>query len=270
MQQVSSVAASVIKALTDERLDVARHYTEMVSEQATGVILSGSIAYGPYYSVKPTSDVDLLVIVPDVEQPFPQLMDRTPHDMGHFKEAHIVGYSPRKIKSVGGIKTSIRVVTESAFKDICSAEPVEMNIYKPIVKETVFASKGFDGIPVMQKRETIHPDNFVGFITPSQNAFVADRKYFIGSYIDRILGCGKLLLDKGGWTAQKMDECWKNVSARLVCESQERFGSVDLSRLSIANALCRYDRMPESSKAFVDEQTRKWVDVALNQDGLAH
>jgi hypothetical protein len=270
MQQVTSAMSSAVKALTDERLYVAKLFTDMVAPQSEGVILSGSIAYGPYFSVKPTSDVDLLVIVPNVERPFDNLMDRTPHDIGHFKEMHIDGYSPRKIKCERGIKISIRVITASAFSRVCTAEPFEMNIYKPIVKESSFPSKGFGGETVIQTRETLHPNGFVGYITPSMNAFVADGKYYMGSYLDRILGCGRLMYDKGGWTAEKMEECWKNVSAKLVEESNERLGRVDISQLSIAKALCRYDRMPENSRNFVNAQTRKWVDFAVSLDGMSH
>ncbi len=270
MQPSTDSLSEVIRALTDDRLKIADLYTRKVAACATGVIMSGSTAYGPYASVKPTSDVDLLVIVPNVEQRFPDILDRTPHDISHFKETGVVGYSPRKIQTAAGIKTSIRVITESAFKDVCSAEPVEFNIYKPRVKDTVIISKGFDGSSIENMREKLIPAGFKGFITPSPNAFIIDGKYYLGSYIDRILSCGKVLHDKDGWTANQMQECWKNVSKRLLNESMERIGRVDLSQLSIAKALCRFDRMPASSQEFINSQTRKWVEVAQGTPDIAH
>lgn len=271
MQRLACALSGSVRQLTDDRLSVARKYTELVQEEAIGVILSGSIAYGPYSdAVRPTSDVDLLVIVPDVEKPFGKIYDRTPHDISHFKEQHIDGYSPRKISAQMGIKTSIRVITEDAFEHVCTGEPFEMNVYKPIVKKSAFPSRGFDGTTISIERKTQQPSGFLGYITPSMNAFVHDGHYFMGSYIDRILGCGKVLHDTNGWVSGQMERCWKNVAGRLVEESRNQLGRVDLSHMSIAKALCRYDRMPNNSKTFVDEQTRKWVGVAMCQDGPAH
>jgi len=259
-------ASEALRKLTDERLEVADIYTKKLAAYCTGIIMSGSTAYGPYHAVSPTSDVDLLVIVPSIDQEFPPIQDRTPHDIADFKEKGIESYSPRKINSINGIKTSLRIITEEAFKKICSGEPTMLNVYKPIVKKESSLYQGFDGREIEDHRETIAPFDFKGAITPSRNAIVMNGEYYMGSYLDRILGCGKILHDKEGWTAGQVEDCWKNVSAKLVKESKERLGKVDLQQLSIAKALCRYGRMPQSSRDFIDSQTKKWVSVAMERE----
>jgi hypothetical protein len=55
----------VSKAETQKRLKLLDWFTEYIRSSVTGLIASGSMSYGQNYSVKPSSDIDMQLLVTD-------------------------------------------------------------------------------------------------------------------------------------------------------------------------------------------------------------
>jgi hypothetical protein len=247
------------RQLTTQRMEIATSLVSKLKPHCVGIMISGSLAYGPNHSVKPTSDIDMLVVVDDLKQSFPEMRDRQPNELEKFSPENFDGYSFKRL-FIDGVKVSFRVVTREVFSKICDAETGDVRIYKPVVKREETTTQGFDGSEKKHQVAQIPLSQITEYVRLSPNAVIVDGNYQIGTYLDRILSCGKVLHDTDGWMASQMERCWDNVGAVLVNESERRMGGMDLDRMSIGKALCRHTRMPDESRAYVKSRTEQAVE----------
>lgn len=52
---------------TTKRLDIAKTIRDVFAKQAKSILLAGSVAYAPNYSVNKNSDIDLLIVMDNLK-----------------------------------------------------------------------------------------------------------------------------------------------------------------------------------------------------------
>ncbi|MEK6848939.1 MAG: hypothetical protein AABY01_00015 [Nanoarchaeota archaeon] len=234
---------------TTRRMAIVHSIAEEVISASQAVILGGSLAYGPNYSVTPTSDIDLTILVKKAE------VDRACKALGFSKDVNAsVSYAIeqgnwhgiRFPKKYEGIKTDIFIYTTEGIEQFVNlTQPIKLFQKETPAKETYLVTR-FDKSDVPVKIETVPTrEGHVRVFPP-----LADGKYFLGPIKQTIMF--GLPMDSNGYFERLQAQAWTAAVWKLIRE----YAPLDLSKTNVLNTHYTYATTPERIPPSFIEQTQ--------------
>lgn len=215
-----------------------------------GVILVGSLAYAPNHSVKPDSDIDLIVVYDDkkLKKASANYYPQKTVDVINA-ETNLDGYMAKN--EIDGVPVSLHVISESTLKKIAAAKPAELRYYRQKPKDFTYTVTDYRGNDYKFKPKTspmadggeIRIDNVAPPVTP-------DGSLVIGNDVDKFLSAGTVILDNShGRIKKNINNMWKNavknyVDANLP-DDKKAYPALSEDSKELVALFCRSDRFSE-------------------------
>ena len=241
---------------TEKRMDLAGQEADKFKDVALGILLAGSVAYAPDVGVTEDSDVDILVVVPEIKQ----VVDRAisdPAECAALQNRFFEGYCVRHV--VEGVPVSTHVLSADAFDIISKCFVANIRVYRRGPKTGSYLLNNFEGRGYNYTIKNIDLADLPGVRTIVPISFINDDRYFIGLHRDKLLSNPLVLHEREGYAGEHLDKLWRVVVANLHDESMRLHGELRLDSMNILNALARRDRMNPAVVRSIDEKTREYL-----------
>ena len=98
-----------------------------------------------------------------------------------------------------------------------------------------------------------------GYRTIVPISFIKDDRFYIGVHRDKLLSNPKIIHDKNSKISFCINDLWDLVSQNLVDESIRIYGSLDLQKLNILNALEKSEKMSEDVKTAIRDKMEFFI-----------
>lgn len=241
-----------------KRLEIADQLVKEYSDVSKGIILAGSVAYGPNSSVRADSDLDLLmfttqplkevipIFIPDIEE------------VNALKRHRFDGLCLKKYKQ--NIPISLHIFDDVGLFNISNSYVTNLHVYRTSDKAGGYSLHNFlENESYDYFIKSISYPDIKGSRTMVPVMFRNKDKHYLGIHRDKIMSGGKILLDNDERMVETIDSIWNNVTETLVDESYRHNGQIDLNKMNILNALARKDRFDENTTKLVLEKTEEYV-----------
>lgn len=243
-------------AETQKRLKLLDWFTEYIRSSVTGLIVTGSMSYGQNYSIKPTSDIDMQLLV--TPETMDELAKTECFDAADLKQA-INGYEKGLFKQFSlvfhkdDVPMECHFWDEQAFIDAATFKAENTKRLRTSI-DTPSTDHGFS----FDREENVK--EYYGEIV--DGVAIADfpsyrrinGKLFLCRPITNLLGLPLVKI-----TSDKLDdapkECWLAAVKELVLFSEGQ--TIDLETLSIANTLPGKNKMSLEVLRNVQAQTQE-------------
>jgi predicted nucleotidyltransferase len=246
---------------TKKRLELAQHQLAKFQDISLGITLVGSVAYSPNVNVTETSDLDMLVVVENLKDSLPQVIeDET--EAKALQKRFFEGYCIKKTEN--GVPISIHVLSKDAFEIISRCFVANIRVYRPDDKCGCYQLLGFERKPYEYSIKNIKLPDLKGVRTIVPVSFIAKDSqgidhYFLGIHRDKLLSRPGILHDPAGFIGQNIDKLWHNVVENLYDEARRLYDCLDLNQMSVLNALSKKDKMCPEAKQDVEDKTRFYL-----------
>ena len=238
-----------------KRLDLVDRFATELALSSKGVILVGSVAHSPE-KVIDTSDIDLLVIVDDLASMICKVpVSATARNA--LQNRVFDGYCTKE--AVEDVPVSIHFISDDAFDVITKCNVADIRVYRPDPKPGSYQLLGFEGQEYDYWIKNVGLLEMPGSRTVVPVSFIANDRYYIGIHRDKLLSLPRIMRDPTGTLPGRIDKLWTIVVRNLVAESNRRYGTVDLERMSVWNALSRKDKMSGEAKTRITDRTKDYV-----------
>ncbi len=230
---------------TKKRLNLVNWFSDYIKPSVSGLIISGSLSYGQNYSVKPTSDIDMQLLV-------------NPENVKELVTTNCFDFD-ELIRAVKGYESGLFRQFSLTFKK--DNIPMECHFWDERAFIEAITFKNENTKRLRSSVETPSTDfgyafdreeNVKDYFGEISNGYaIADfpsyryirNKLFLCRPITNILGLPLVLIDNPKINTA-IDDCWKTAVKELLnfCD-----GSFDLEKANIANTLPGKNKMsPEA------------------------
>jgi len=240
---------------TSKRLMLLNWFKEYIRPSVTGFIVSGSLSYGQNHSVKPTSDIDMQLLV--TPESVGQLAETDCFDEKELTHA-LAGYKKGLYKQFSlvfkknGVPMECHFWDEQAFIDAITFK----NENTPRLRSSIESPSTDYGYSF--DREENKKDYYGGMI---EGFAVADfpsfrkieNKLFLCRPITNILGLPLVEISNDNFDAA-IKVCWEQAIRELLIFNNSQ--TPDLESISILNTLPGKNKMSEESQEKVQQKTK--------------
>ena len=213
---------------TKKLYQCALDITKQVQEYAQGVILCGSVAYSPEYDVKPTSDLDMIIVTE--QEKLQNILnaealnthgDDVEKMMDLAGSLDIQNYT-LKYENRSNQTLNLHIMPYETLLRICSDEDGAVRSFRCNQKEGFYRLKSLDG------NELLYPiDNEVysdGVICKIPRSAVDENARYFGNHHDKLLSNSIPLYSRNGHIKNGYNMLWDNVTRRCdsICETERK------------------------------------------------
>lgn len=239
---------------TKKRLDLLDWFIDYIKGPVTALIVSGSLSYGQNYSVKPTSDIDMqLLVTPETVD---QLLKTSCFNANELAHA-VAGYKKGLFKQFSLVFKKNDVPLECHFWDeqaffaaITFQSETTKRLRSSIETPSTDYGYSFDREESIEDYygEMIH--NYAVSDFPSFRKLNA--KLYLCRPITNILGMPLVKIRSDAFETA-VENCWLNAAHELIKFADEK--PIDLTKISIANTLPGKNKMSPEALSTVQEKT---------------
>jgi len=243
-------------AETQKRLKLLDWFTEYIKTSVTGLIASGSMSYGQNYSVKPTSDIDMQLLL--TQETVNELAKTDCFDAAELKIA-IEGYRKGQFKQFSlvfhkdDVPMECHFWDEQAFIDAATFKVENTKRLRTSI-DTPSADHGFS-FDREENTKDYYGEMVDGFAVadfPSYRRI--EGKLFLCRPITNVLGIPLVKI-----TSMRLndafEDCWLTAVKELVLFAEGN--PVDLDTISIVNTLPGKNKMSHEALRNVQAKTQE-------------
>lgn len=238
---------------TQRRLDIISHVNEQVSPNIEAMIIGGSMGYGQNFSIKPTSDIDMLVIIDKAmldplmtTNYFRQTM--SPKVLNMFRSQEINSFWVTK--EVNGVQVNSYIYELENFRNFCLLrDSINVFLIQERKPQELVESYGFRGKLTVHRPSTKFEN---GWIRPRPQFATNDLFYADGPRID-FMYSSYLAFQRNSFFDNLEREVWPVYIAQLVKENPK----LNLEEASLLNAHRVYQTQPERLPAHIVRKIRE-------------
>ncbi|MGE0793497.1 MAG: hypothetical protein AB7V77_04950 [Candidatus Woesearchaeota archaeon] len=241
-----------------KRRKIADTFVKNFSDISKGVILAGSVAYGPINSVRADSDLDLLIFTSHPLKEVLPIFIPDNEEVEALKRHRFDGLCLKKYEQ--NIPISLHIFDDVGLFNIAKSYVTNLHVYRTSAKAGGYLLNNFlenESYNYFIKSIT-YPD-IKGSRTMVPVMFRYEDKHYLGIHRDKIISGSKILLDTNKEIAEAVDSVWNNVAETLVDEAYRHNGKLDLDKMNILNALARKDRFDEQVTKDILNKTEEYV-----------
>ena len=249
---------------TKRRLDIAYDVMDRYGSSVQGALIAGSVAYGNNTYVRPDSDLDMVFFAEDIKGLLPVMFEGLDVEREALRNRYFDGYCFKQ--SVDDVEVSIHALSNDALDVICKAFIANLRLYRnEKKKDEVYVLHGFEGQEFYYNIKTIDLPDLAGVRTVVPISFLDSKqiqetgqghdRFYIGVHRDKLLAAPRILIDDGGKLESSIDHLWSKVAGILHDESMRVQGRVDLSSMSILNAMQNRHKYNPEVIAHIENRT---------------
>ena len=248
------------KQETKKRLKLADSLVKSFEPIAEGVLLAGSVAYGSKHSVRPDSDLDLLLFTNQRLKDIAHLFIDDAEEISNMKYHRFDGLCIKKVKD--DVPISLHVLDDNALNLISKSYVANLDLYRSSRKDGSYSLNSFfknDTYTYDLKCKT-YPD-LIGsrIIVPIQ--FRKGDVHYLGIHRDKILSGGQILYDSSDRLKNAIYSLWDTVADIFIDESYRKFGNLNFDDLNILNALNRSYKFDDDIKNSIETKFNDLVRI---------
>tara|TARA_Y100000310_G_scaffold338612_1_gene428712 strand:+ start:805 stop:1560 length:756 start_codon:yes stop_codon:yes gene_type:complete len=225
---------------TTRRLRLANRIVDKFRDLSIGIILAGSVAYSPNLNVTESSDVDILVITENLKRVLPFCIEDE-EERKALEKRVFEGYCIKADQE--GVPISVHVISKDAFDIISKCFVADIRVYRNEAKPGNYNLFGFERNCYKYSIKNISLEDLEGVRTIVPISFIHTDRYFIGIHRDKLLSNPRVMFDKDGFVADRIDTLWQVVVENLYDESRRIYSGLDLNQMNVLNALAKRDKM---------------------------
>ncbi len=239
---------------TARRQSLLNEFVPLIAPGITGLMLSGSMAYGQNYSVADKSDVDMQLMVNQdsvIRLKESGLFDET--QLGSVLTAYASGLIKQFSLTCerSGVSMECHFWDERAYVDAVTFVVPSV----PRLRSSMSPSKdygySFDGSESVVE---FTGEVIDGIIVSDFPAFrEVDGKLFLCRPITNVLGCTRIILGEERLQSI-LDTTWRMAAERLMATGRD--GIIDLTKNNFFNCLPGKNKVSPASKQQIDERTK--------------
>lgn len=241
-------------AETKKRLDLLSWFVDYVGDSISGLVVSGSMGYGQNYSVKPSSDIDMQILVnKDVVE---NLLTKDHFNSVEINHA-VSGYLKETYFQFSSPFVKDDVIMECHFWD--EDAYINAGTYKqqftPRLRANIDTpSKDFAFSFVGEVSEVDFYGEMVGEYAVSDfpSYRKVEDKLFLCRAVSNLIGAPKVIVENGQ-IQSAIDESWSRTVEELVSFAGTK--DIDLEQFSVKKALLGNNKMSPESLDFVNNKT---------------
>jgi hypothetical protein len=248
-----------------QRLRILDEFIPAIDTYLKGALLVGSMAYGRASAVTEASDIDLLFFS-DRFKDIAQAISSEQLSMT-LQTRYVDGLCLKMERE--NVPISVHLFSERAGGIIANCFVADIRVLRPGGKAGSYLLKGFEGQSyeyVIKNIALPEAPSYCRTIVPV--GFISNDRYYLGIHRDKILSAPKALIDQGGFCDHLIDASWRVTCENLIDESYRLLGGVDTTRLSVTNALAKFDRMDAESRAQITKRMSFGIERALQEKRL--
>ena len=238
---------------TTKRLELAQRVTGNYYKRAKGIVLVGSVAYGPNEFVTNKSDLDILIVAQDLEDVIQSefVTDTRVRDI--LRHRYFDGYSFKD--NFDRIDLSIHLFDPRTFDVICGLYNGELRLFRqqPKIAESYKLYNFENDFYDYKIRILTRSDGTTTIKVPM--SFIHEDKYYLGVHRDKLLSNPIILFENEGYISKALEKLWEGTARYLRDEAIRQDSIVDLNKLNILNALSRKDRISKQIKDMINART---------------
>ncbi len=243
---------------TQKRFELIYWFAEYIKNSVTGLMVSGSMSYGQNYSVKPSSDIDMQLLVNN--ETVKELLKTGCFDsdeLRHAVEGYLAGLYGQfsLVFEKDGVSMECHFWDEQAFIDAITFKNENTKRLRSSI-DTPSTDFGYS-FDREESRKDYYGEVVSGFAVADFPSFrKINDKTFLCRPVTNILGLPLVVITYSR-LSDAIEECWKIAVGKLL----EFAGSnnVDLSTISIANTLPGKNKMSPGSLEKVQTKTRSLI-----------
>lgn len=239
---------------TKKRLDLLDWFNDYIKGSVTALIVSGSLSYGQNYSVKPTSDIDMQLLV--TPKTVDQLLKTSCFNDGELAHA-VAGYKKGFFKQFSLVFKKNDVPLECHFWDeqaffaaITFQSETTKRLRSSIETPSTDYGYSFDRKESIQDYYGEMVDRYAVSDFPSFRNI--DGQLFLCRPITNILGIPLVKISNDALD-DAVEMCWLNATRELIQFAEGK--PVDLTKISIANTLPGKNKMSQEALNAIQKKT---------------
>ncbi len=251
---------------TRKRLELTQRVTAKYQGKVKGIVLVGSVAYGANEFVTDKSDVDILVVTPDLESIVQSDFVTEKRVKDVLKYRYFDGYSFKD--NFKGVDLSIHLFEPRTFDVICGLYNGELRLFRQQAKEIgAYKLYNFEGGFYDYTIRVLTRDDGTTTIKVPMS-FIHEDNYHLGVHRDKLLSNPIILSEEDNYLSNVIGRLWEGTARYLRDESVRRDGVIDLSRRNILNALSRKERISKQVKDMINARTVSELLKICPQDSI--
>jgi len=228
---------------TKKRLDIANDFRDSLNNIVTGIMLGGSMGFGQNYSIKETSDIDMVLVIEKnnlddlLEEKFfknkvnPKIIDL--FKKGIINLFWVTNY-------INDIEINSFVYEKKGFEDFCLLNG-ELNIFVQKKPSSLQSGYSFEGKKITFNRKVdVFEDGYI-----YEKPKLANGKYWGGVPKQDFFYSSQILCEKDNFLTHLESRVWKSAIKQLIKEYGK---NVDLNKYNVLNTHFSYqtdkDRIP--------------------------
>lgn len=244
---------------TQKRGELIDWFAEYIQNSVTGLLVTGSMSYGQSYSVKPSSDVDMQLLVNN--ETVKELLKTDCFNSDELRHA-VEGYRSglygqfSLVFEKNGVPMECHFWDEQAFIEaITFKNENTKRLRSSIESPSTDFGYSFDR---EESRKDYYGEIIRGFAVADFPSFRnVNGKIFLCRPVTNILGL-PLSVIKGPTLSDAIEECWKSATDKLIAFAGN--DKIDLNNISIANTLPGKNKMSPESLEEVQTKTKLFID----------
>jgi predicted nucleotidyltransferase len=237
---------------TEKRLELAERKVCEFKDKTLGMVLTGSVAYSPNYKVNKESDVDLVLVVDNIKE-FTPFVIEDKLEAKALENRVFEGYCLNKNEE--GIPLSLHIINKDAFDIISKAFVEDIRVYRQSSKQGNYDLLGFEGNRYEYEIKNVPLDDLDGFRTIVPVSFISDDRYYLGIHRDKLLSNSLVLFEESNYISGRIDKLWRVMAENLKSEAMRLYGDLNLEKMNILNTLAKKDKMTPEAINLIKEKT---------------
>lgn len=241
---------------TSKRLSLIDWFMDYIQSSVTALFVSGSMSYGQNYSVKPSSDIDMQLLV--TNDSVEELLKTDCFAIDELSRA-VEGYKKGFYKQFSLVFNKDNVPMECHFWD--EKAFIEAVSYKnentPRLRSGIYTPSVDYGYSFdrQESKKEYYGEVINGFAVSDFPSYrIVSEVLYLCRPITNILGL-PLVKISNDRVAAAINECWMITAKKLIEYSGS--SNPDLQKVSIANTLPGMNKMSESALAQVQRKTQE-------------
>lgn len=238
---------------TRKRLELAERVTANYHGKVNGIVLVGSVAYGANEFVTEKSDLDILMVTPNLDDVVRSdfVTDKKARDV--LKYRYFDGYSFKD--RFDGVDLSIHLFSPRIFDLICGPHNGELRLFRQQEKGAeCYELYNFEGGVYNFKIKTlVRLDGTITVKVPM--SFIHGDRYHVGIHRDKLLSNPVILFENEDYMSKAIGRLWEGTVTHLRDEAMRQEGVVNLNRVNVLNALSRKDKLSKHTRDMINART---------------
>ncbi len=223
---------------------LADFFQKSVEEKAYASLVVGTYAHSRDYNLKPTSDLDIIVLCDN--EAIPSILDAPVFEgystkvdlaLNYLKDGCTDLMSTRHQQR--GCLFTVHFMSPGVYREkFSSSKEKRLFSFRKVRKEYVYQFQNFNGTSIEVPTENFPIDG--GFKVPMDTCKLVEGKYYSGSPHNKLMSQPLILFDKLDILEQSISDLRKRLTEQMIVE----YGSnIDFDQIALVNTLVRQKRI---------------------------